>query len=165
MGGEDYFSWCERMARRQQENDRHIQSLFRQTKRLKQENEELRAQIALGFSQSWHPQSQQIALRQTDETSFPRNTEFSSSSYMTRYEEEFSLAHQTQLDEGFDFTQTSMKMRQDRRSHLSDALRARLGPQAPSVEEQPCILKTLKTRLGLPAAVVMSGWPSQPLRQ
>ncbi|RVW84893.1 hypothetical protein CK203_039518 [Vitis vinifera] len=158
MGGEDYFSWCEMMERCQQENDRHIQSLLRQTKRLKQENEELRAQmLALGLSQSWHPQSQQTALRQTDETSFSRNTEFSSSSYMTRSEEELSLAHQTQLDEGIDFTQTSMKKRQDKRSNLSDTLRARLGSQAPSVEEQPCILKTLKTRLGLPAAVVMSG--------
>ena len=95
MGGEDYFSWCEMMERRQQENGRHIQSLLRQTKQLKQENEELRTQIALGLSQSWHPQSQQIALRQTDETSFPRNTEFSSSSYMTRSKEELSLTHQT----------------------------------------------------------------------
>ena len=50
------------MESRQQKSDRQMHSLLLQTKRLKQENEELQAQMsASGPSQSRHPQSQQIA--------------------------------------------------------------------------------------------------------
>ena len=126
-------------------------------KRLKQENEELWAQMSVsGTSQSWHPQSQQTTWRRIDEASFPENTEFSSG-YMRRYEEEVSLAHQTQLNEGIDSTQTSMNRRWGKRSHLSNAMLARLGPQALSVEGQPCISETLKARIGPSSVIIMSG--------
>ena len=49
-----------------------------------------------------------------------------------------------------------MKRRRGRRSDLSNAMQAQLGPQAPGVEEQPCILETLKARLGALPTVVMS---------
>ena len=66
------------MESRQRKSDRQMHSLLLQTKRLKQENEELQAQMSTsGPSQSRHPQSQQIGSRQIDEASFPRNTEFS----------------------------------------------------------------------------------------
>ena len=53
MGSEGYFDWCESMERRQRENDRYMQSLIRQTRRLKEENQELRAQMSsTGPSQS-----------------------------------------------------------------------------------------------------------------
>ena len=42
MGGKDYFVWREMVKRCQQGNDRHMQSLLRQMKQLKQENEDLR---------------------------------------------------------------------------------------------------------------------------
>ena len=84
------------MESHQRMSDRQMHSLLLQMKRLKQENEELQAQMsASGPFQSRHPQSQQIASRRTDEESFPRNTEFSSGSYMTRFEEELSPTHQT----------------------------------------------------------------------
>ena len=60
------------------------------------------------------------------------------------------------MDEGVDSTRISMKKRQGKISYLSDAMRARLGPQAPSVEKKPCISKTMKTCLGPPTVVVMS---------
>ena len=113
-----------------------------------------------GPSQSRHPQIQQTAARRTDEASFPENTEFSSDNYTRRSEEEVSPTRQTQLNEGADSTRTSMKSRHGRRSHLSDAMWARLGPQAPGMEKQPCISETPKARLGPPSAVVMSEWPS-----
>nr|CAN83850.1 hypothetical protein VITISV_008562 [Vitis vinifera] len=94
--------------------------------------------------------------RRIDEASFPENTEFSSG-YMRRYEEEVSLAHQTQLNEGIDSTQTSMNRRWGKRSHLSNAMLARLGPQALSVEGQPCISETLKARIDGVSRVSRSG--------
>ena len=58
-----------------------------------------------------------------------------------------------------------MKMRRVRRPRLSDVMQARLGPQAPSVEGQPCLSGTLKARLGPSTAISMPERPSQPLRQ
>ena len=112
-----------------------------------------------GFSQSRHPQSQQTASRWTDEAFFPKNTEFTSGSYMAQFEEELSPASQMKVDEGTDSTQALMKRRCDRRSCLSNALRARLGPQAPGVEGQPCVSETLKAHLGPSSTVVMLEWP------
>ncbi|RVW27651.1 hypothetical protein CK203_104999 [Vitis vinifera] len=40
----------------------------------------------------------------------------------------FSPAHQMQLDEGTNYTRASMKKRRDKRSRLSDTMRAQLGP-------------------------------------
>ena len=84
---------------------------------------------------------------------------------MTQFEEELSLASQMQVDEGTDSTQALMKRRCDRRSRLSNALRARLGPQAPGVEGQPCVSKTLKAHLGPSSTIVMLEWPFQPPRK
>ena len=80
---------------------------------------------------------------------------------MARFEEELSPASQMKVDEGTDSTQALMKRRCDRRSCLSNALRARLGPQAPGVEGhpgvegQPCVSETLKAHLGRSSTVVM----------
>ena len=46
MNGEGYFAWCESMERCQRESDQQMQSLLRQMKRLKEENEELYAQMS-----------------------------------------------------------------------------------------------------------------------
>ena len=116
------------MERRQRENDRQMQSLIRQTRRLKEENEELCAQMSsAGPSQSRQPRSQQITLKCTNEASFLRNAEFPLA-HMMRSEEEFSPNHEVQLDEIFDSTQVSTKRRCDRRSRLSDAMQVGLGP-------------------------------------
>ena len=50
-----------------------------------------------------------------------------------------------------------MKRRRNRRLRLLDVLRARLGPQAPGMEGQSCILETLKACLGPSVIVVVSG--------
>ena len=58
MGSESYFDWHESMKRHQRESDRQIQSLLHRTRRLKEKNEELHAQMSLaGLSQSQQPQS------------------------------------------------------------------------------------------------------------
>ena len=74
MNGEGYFAWCESMERCQRESDQQMQSLLRQTRRLKEENEELCTQMSsTGPSQSWQQQTQRTTSRHIDETSFPKN--------------------------------------------------------------------------------------------
>ena len=104
-----------------------MQSLLHQMRQLKEENEELQAQMSsLGSSQSRQPQSQWTASRRTDE--IPRNTEFLSGSRTTWYEEELSPARQVQLDKGTDSTRVSTKRRHEKKSCLSYAMRAQLEP-------------------------------------
>ena len=71
MGDEYYFVWCEKMERCQWENERQMQTLLLQMKRLREENEELQTQMStVGPSQSRHTQSWQTASRWTVEVSF-----------------------------------------------------------------------------------------------
>ena len=70
-----------------------------------------------------------------------------------------------QLDKSSDSTRVSTKRKCDRRSHLSDAMRAQLGPQTPGIGEKPCIEKTMETRLGPSIAEIISEWPSHSPRQ
>ena len=125
-----------------------VHTLLRQTKQLREENEELRTQMSIvGTSQSWYTQSRQTTSRRTVEAYFLGSTKFSSDSYSRRSEEEPSLAHQTQLDEGTNSTRTSRKRRPNRGSHLFEAIWAQLGPQALGVEVQPRMSNTLRARI------------------
>ena len=69
------------------------------------------------------------------------------------------------MDKSSDSTQVSTKRKHDRRSHLSDAMRAQLGPQTPGIGEKPCIEKTMETRLGPSVVEIISEWPSHSPRQ
>ncbi|KAL6321871.1 hypothetical protein AAG906_035575 [Vitis piasezkii] len=91
---------------------------------------------------------------------FTLGIEFSSSSYL-KVKEESSSDRQMQPNEGTTSTRVSKKMRRNKRSHLLDALRAWMGPQAPSVERQSCMLEILSARLGPPATTPMLERPSQ----
>ncbi|KAL6313287.1 hypothetical protein AAG906_005618 [Vitis piasezkii] len=63
---------------------------------------------------------------------------------------------QTQPDKGTNSTWALRKRRCGKRSHLFNAMRAQLGPQEPGMEGQPCMLETLRARLGSPTATTMS---------
>ena len=119
----------------------------------------------VGLSQSRYTQSRQTTSRRTVEASFLGSTKFSSDSYSRRSKEEPALAHQTQSDEGTNSTQTSRKRRCNRGSHLFEAIRAQLRPQALGVEAQPRMSKTLRARLDQSTPITTSEWPSQPPRQ
>lgn len=70
-----------------------------------------------------------MTLRRTFEASYLGGTELSSGSYSRQSRKESLLDHHMQLDEGTTFTRVSRKMRHEKRSHLSHAMRARLGLQ------------------------------------
>ena len=101
-----------------------------------------------------------MTLRRTVEAFYPWGIEFSSSIYLKQSKEESSSDHQIQPNEGTTSTRVSKKMRRNKRSHLLDALRAWMGPQAPSVERQSCMLEILSARLGPPATTPMLERPS-----
>lgn len=121
--------------------------------------------LVVGLFQSLHNQSQHTTSRRTTEASYPGDTKFSSGSYSRQFREESSSDRQMQSDEGTTSTHVSRKIRHDRRSHLSDAMQAQLGPQAPSVEGQSHMLETLRVHLGPPVAAPLQEQSSQPLRQ
>ena len=94
-----------------------------------------------------------------------KGTKFSYGSYLRQSREESSPNRQVQSNEGTISTQVSRNMRRDKRSHLSDTIRARLGPQVPSAEGQSRMSETLRARLGPLATTPMSEGPFQLLRQ
>ena len=96
IGGEDYFIWRERMERQQCKNYQQTWTLFCQRKQLREENEELWAQMsATGPSQSQHTQSWHMTSRWTIEASYLGSIEFSPGSYSRQSRKESSSDRQT----------------------------------------------------------------------
>ena len=119
MGDEDYFVWCERVKRCQQENEWRMQTLLRQMEWLRETNEKLWVPMSIvGPFQSQHTQSRQTALRRSVEASFLEGTKLSSDGSLRRSKKKSSPARQMQLDEGTSSTWPSRKMRHNRGLHL-----------------------------------------------
>ncbi|RVW36617.1 hypothetical protein CK203_072880 [Vitis vinifera] len=138
MGSKGYFDRCENMERHQQESERQVQALPREARRLREENVVLRIQVSSsGPSRSRQPKSQQTNSKQNEEVSFPQNAKFPSSSQEVQLEEKVPPTCPTLLDESFDFTSILTKRRHDKKLQLSNAMRARLGPQTPGMEGRP----------------------------
>ncbi|RVW63390.1 hypothetical protein CK203_055919 [Vitis vinifera] len=76
--------------------------------------------------------------------------------------EKFSPSCQALLDEISYSTHMSTKRRHDRKSQLSDAIRARLGPQAPCMERIPHVAVAQELYPGPSTTTVMPEWPSHP---
>ena len=82
MGSEDYFDWRESMERRQRESEQHVQSLLHKTRRLKEKNDKLCAQVSSSSpTHKRQPKSLWATSIQNDDAYFPRNIESSSSSH------------------------------------------------------------------------------------
>ncbi|RVW70513.1 hypothetical protein CK203_056134 [Vitis vinifera] len=77
-------------------------------------------------------------------------------------DEKFSPSCQALLDEISYSTHMSTKRRHDRKSQLSDAIRARLGPQAPCMERIPHVAVAQELYPGPSTTMVMPEWPSHP---
>ncbi|KAJ9682518.1 hypothetical protein PVL29_018437 [Vitis rotundifolia] len=117
IGSEGYFDWRKNTERCQQESERQVQALLRETRRLREENDVLCIQVSSsGPSRSRQPKSQRTNSKQKEEVSYPRNIKFPSSGQEMPPEEKFPLAYQAPLDESSDSTHISTKRRCDRRS-------------------------------------------------
>ena len=163
MGSEGYFNKWENMERCQQESERQVWSLLRETRRLKKENDVLRAQVSSsGPSHSWQPKSQWTNSNLNDEVFFPKNTKFHFGSQEIRLDEKFSPTHQALLDESSDSTRLSTKRRRGWRSQLSNMMRAWLRPQTLGMEGRPWVATTQKVCHGPSPVVVMLEWHFYP---
>ena len=81
------------------------------------------------------------------------------------FEEKSTPTYQAPLDESSDSTRISTKRRRDRRSQLSDAMRARLRPQTPGMEGKPRIVIAQEVYPGSSAVAVMPDWLPHPPTQ
>ncbi|KAL6328428.1 hypothetical protein AAG906_034572 [Vitis piasezkii] len=129
MGNEGYFDWCATVEIRQRESEQQVQALLQETRRLREENDVLHIQVSSsGPPCSRQPRSQRANSRQNEEVTYPGKAEFLSNESEMMPEQRSPLACHTQQDESLDSTRVSTKRRRDRKSQLSDAMRARLGP-------------------------------------
>ena len=130
MGSKGYFNRRESMERSQLKSERQMQALLCKTRRLKEENEVLRIQLSSsGPPRSQQPRSQQTNSRQNEEATYPGNAEFLSNEQEIQPKERSPPTCHASQDESSESTHISAKKRHDRKSQLSDAMRARLGPQ------------------------------------
>ena len=125
------------MERQQRENERQVQTLLQETRRLREENDVLRIQV---FSEP--PCYQQ-----------PRNSCFNQEAMHPRDASPLLDAHaewpreaprpirHEQREESSDSTRVSSKRKCEKRPQISDAMRSWLGPQAPS-KNRPCTTAT-----------------------
>lgn len=140
-----------------------MQALLHETRRLREENKVLRIQVSsLGPPRSQQPKSQRMNSRQNEETSYPGNVKFPFDEWERQPEERFPPVCQAPLDEGFDSTRVSAKRRCDRKSQQSNAMRARQGPQMPSVGKKPHVVMAQEACPGPSIAPVMIDCPPSP---
>ena len=133
MGDEGYFDWRASVEIRQLESEQQVQSLLQETRRLKEENDVLHIQVSSSSPPcSRQPRSQRANSRQNEEATYPGNAEFPCNELERMLEQRSPPACHTQQDESSDSTRVSTKRKCDRKSQLSDAMRARLGPQIPN---------------------------------
>ena len=134
MGDEGYFDWRATVEIHQWESEQQVQALLQETRRLREENDVLHIQVSSSSPPcSRQPRSQWVNSRQNEEATYPGNAEFPSNESERMLEQRSPLAYHTQQDESSDSTRVSTKRKRDKKSQLSDTMRARLGPQIPNM--------------------------------
>ena len=126
-GDEGYFEWRSSMERRQRENERQMQVLLQETRKLREENNVLRIQ---GSFEPQHYQRMQNPCH-NQEAPFPREVIPTLEAHEVWPNETPVHAHHVRRDESPGSTRVSSKRQPEIRPQISDAMRARLGPQTP----------------------------------
>ena len=126
-GDEGNFEWRNNMERRQRENERQMQILLQETRRLREENNVLRIQ---GSSQPQHHQRMQDPYYD-QEAPFPQEASPTLGAHEASPNETPVHAHHVRRDESSGSTRVSSKRQREKRPQISNAMRARLRPQTP----------------------------------
>ena len=113
------------MERQQRENERHMQILLQETRKLREENNVLKIQ---GSSQHQHYQRRQDPCH-NQEAPFPRDASPTLGPHEAWPNETLVHAHHVRRDESSGSTQVPSKRQREKRPQISEAMRARLGPQ------------------------------------
>ena len=90
---------------------------------------------------------------------YPGNAEFPYNEQEMQSKQRSSPACHAQQDESSDSTRVLAKMRRNRKSQLSDAMRAKLGPQMPGMGGE------IAYSDGFPTAPIVTDWLPYPLVQ
>ena len=126
-----------------------MQTLLREMRRLREENEVLHIQESSSSPPcSQQPKSQRTNSKQNEEVSFPNSQE-------ALPEEKLPLTIPTPLDENSYSTRILTKRRRDKRLQLSDAMRPWLGPQIPCMKGRLCMVTTQEVYPGPLTTVVV----------
>ena len=158
-GDEGYFEWRKTMETRQLENERQMQALLQETRRLREENEVLRIQVSSsGPPHDQRPRGQGANSRLNQEAMYPGITGVVPDMRDERPREQPVPMYHAPQDESSDSTRLSSKRQRDKRPQLSNAMRARLGPQEPSKEKPPTTM-TWETYPNPPVAPIIRGNP------
>ena len=171
MGDEGYFDWRATVEIHQWESEQQVQALLQETRRLREENDVLHIQVSSSSPPcSRQPRSQWVNSRQNEEATYPGNAEFPSNESERMLEQRSPLAYHTQQDESSDSTRVSTKRKRDKKSQLSDTMRARLGPQIPNMRGggggEPHETTARGAYPGPSAAPVITDWlPHPPVQQ
>ena len=126
-GIESHFEWRDTMERWQRENEWQTQILLQETRKLREENNVLRIRSS--------PQPQHYQRRQdpchNQGAPFPREASPTLEAHEAWPSETPVYAHHVRRDESSGSTRVSSKQQREKMPQISDAMRARLGPQTP----------------------------------
>ena len=137
-GDEGYFEWRETMGKRQLESERQMQALLRETRRLREENNVLWIQVSSsGPPHDQRSRGQEANSRLNPEAVYPRTTRVAPDMHNELPRERPLPPYHAPQDKSSYATRLSSKRQRNKRPHLLDAIRAKLGPQTPSKERPP----------------------------
>ncbi|RVW58084.1 hypothetical protein CK203_115211 [Vitis vinifera] len=135
---EDNSEWRQAIERRQLASERQLKALLQETERLREEN----VVVSIQASTSGPPRRQrsrgQIAnSRPEPESIYPGTAGAILETYNVRPHEPHTPMPRAPREESSDSTHFSAKRQRNRKSQLSNSMRARLGPQEPGKARLP----------------------------
>ena len=137
-GEEDNSEWRQAIERRQLASKRQLQALLQETERLREENAVLRIQASSKGPPRRQRSRGQVANSRLDpESIYLRTVGAIPETYNVRPHEPHTPMHRAPHEESSDSTHLSTKRQRDKKPHLSDSMRARLGPQEPRRPRPP----------------------------
>ncbi|RVW77300.1 hypothetical protein CK203_050122 [Vitis vinifera] len=135
---EDNSEWRQAIERRQLASERQLKALIQETERLREENAVLRIQASTSGSPRHQRSRGQVAnSRPEPESIYLGTTRVIPEAYNVRPHEPHKPMPRAPREESSDSTHISAKRQRDRKSQLSNSMRARLGSQEPGRSRPP----------------------------
>ncbi|RVW61564.1 hypothetical protein CK203_065312 [Vitis vinifera] len=139
-GRGDNFEWRLAIERRQLASERQLKALLQETERLREENAVLRIQASTSGPPRRQRSRGQVANsrpQQEPESIYPGTTGAIPGACNVRPHEPRTPMPRAPREESSDSTHFSAKRQRDKKSQLSNSMRARLGPQEPGRSRPP----------------------------
>ncbi|RVW98422.1 hypothetical protein CK203_026749 [Vitis vinifera] len=140
QGEDDNFEWRLAIERRQLASERQLKALLQETERLREENVVLRIQASTSEPPRRQRSRGQVANsrpQQEPESIYPGTTGAIPGACNVRPHEPRTPMPRAPREESSDSTHFSAKRQRDKKSQLSNSMRARLGPQEPGRSRPP----------------------------